>query len=378
MSLNLFVSLVGPSGSGKGACDAAARDAVAVTYDQQRRRPVDVPEFPLGSGEGIARTYRPAGLEDDKPNELDRALFTAPEIDTVAALFDRSGATLEGELRKVYSGEPIGFNNAHKLTRSVVAAHSYRACLVVGVQPLRARALLDGADGGTPQRLLWLPVTDPDAPDVIPVQPPPRSVLLPDWPAGPLVIPDVARATIDAARLARLRGETDDAAALDAHALLSRLKTAAALAVLDGRTAIDAADWKLAGVVMSVSDATRAGVQRAMSEQERRTATARALAAARRDEIIAERKFARASDRILAWLDRGPMPRTEIRRKLKEDIRPNFDAAAAELAATGRIYEYDTEGRATLALVEQGLESPGTHTEKPSPNSADTLSPTGT
>jgi hypothetical protein len=65
-------------------------------------------------------------------------LFAVPEVDTLASLLGRQGVTVEGELRKLYSGEQLGFTNAQKATRSVVAAHSYRAALTVGVQPLRA------------------------------------------------------------------------------------------------------------------------------------------------------------------------------------------------------------------------------------------------
>src|SRR4051812_24590122 len=59
----------------------------------------------------------------------------------------------------------------------------------------------------------------------------------------------------------RSRGEGD---ALDGHALYTRLKVAAALAVLDGHLGakgVTAEDWRLAGVLMAVSDATRADVQ---------------------------------------------------------------------------------------------------------------------
>ncbi|MCX4096536.1 hypothetical protein [Nocardia sp. alder85J] len=365
MSLNLFTALVGPSGSGKGACEAAARDALVCCYDPTGRVVVDVPEFPLGSGEGIARSFRPAGADDDAPNLRDRAVFTAPEVDTMKALFARTGATLEAELRKLYSGEQIGFNNAQKTTRTVVSAHSYRACLVVGAQPLRAGALLDGADGGTPQRFLWLPVADPDAPDQAPAEPAVWKVRLRDWQPGPLPIPDVARQEIDAARLARLRGGTDEAETLDGHGLLSRLKVAAALMVLDGRTVIDAQDWALAGVVMAVSDGTRASVQRAATEQKRRANHARALASAEREEILSDRKFQRARNSILRSLTDGPAGRSPLRRRMKEDIRANFDAALSDLLDSGQILESGPDSKPVYTLSTDGPESPGTHPGNP-------------
>ncbi|MEU7763881.1 hypothetical protein AB0B25_01980 [Nocardia sp. NPDC049190] len=338
MSLNLFAALAAPSGGGKGACEAAARDAVACSEDPTGLRVVEIPEYPLGSGEGIARTFRPAGVDDDEPNREDRALFSAPEVDTLTALFARSGSTLEGELRKLYSGETIGFNNAQKATRTVVPAHSYRACLMVGVQPLRAGALLDGADGGTPQRFLWLPVTDPDAPDEAPKDPGQWVVRMPQptWAPGSLVIPDVAHAAIDSARLARLRGEPEDGSNLDGHALLTRLKVAAALMILDGRSVMNDDDWFKAGVVMAVSTSTRAGVQRAAAEQSRKANQARALAAAEREEAIADRKLQRARDAIIRWLERaGEHSNRELARRLKTDIREWLDPALAELEDEG-------------------------------------------
>jgi hypothetical protein len=59
-------------------------------------------------------------------------------------------------------GEALGFAYANATRRISLEAHSYRLGLVVGVQPERAGALLDGSDGGTPQRFVWLPATDPN------------------------------------------------------------------------------------------------------------------------------------------------------------------------------------------------------------------------
>ncbi|WP_174555222.1 hypothetical protein [Nocardia anaemiae] len=364
MSLNLFVALVGSSGGGKGTCEAAGRDALACSYDPTMRNLVDIEEFPLGSGEGIARTFRSAGLADEEPNDRGHALFNAPEVDTLAALMERSGATLEGELRKLYSGESVGFNNAGKATRSVVRAHSYRACLIVGVQPLRAKTLLDGADGGTPQRLLWLPVIDEDAPDRQPEAPAQWVVKMPHpiWTPGDLAVPDRARQAIDTARLARLRGQTDDSHALDGHALLSQLKVAAALMALEGRTAIDDEDWELSQIVMAVSNATRRQIQKATAAAAQRTNKARALAVAERDEIVGNSKFERACDRVLYWLKKGPAVRTELRRKLKADIRENYDAAVAELIDRNIVCEHKVDGKPVLELVPEGLRDSGTQT----------------
>ena len=85
--------------------------------------------------------------------------------------------------------ERLGFTNAQKTTRTMVQAHTYRACLVVGVQELRRGSLLADAGGGTPQRFLWLPAFDPNAPDTPPPCPELLTVPAPRWGPQPLVIP---------------------------------------------------------------------------------------------------------------------------------------------------------------------------------------------
>ncbi|WP_407686004.1 hypothetical protein [Mycobacterium sp. HUMS_1102779] len=343
-SLNVFVVLAGPSGAGKGTSEAAARDAIVFRW--RHGDVVELPEFPIGSGEGIARTFMPPPTDKygiPEREQIVSAIFSAPEIDTAAALFSRSGSTLESELRKAFSGEQLGFTNAQSHTRTRVAAHTYRCGMILGVQPGRAGALLDGADGGTPQRQVWLPVLDPDMPDERPAEPAPLTVTQPDF-DGDLAVPDVAREAIDAHQLAMHRGTVDP---LDGHRLLVQLKVAAALMILDNRdelAAINGEDWRLAGVVMSMSDHTRAWVQRERAEAAQRSNRGRALATAEREELISDRKLMRAKDATLRWLGRsGEISGVDLRRKLKADLRDNFSAAVSELADEGRIVAIQTD-----------------------------------
>jgi len=108
-------------------------------------------------------------------------------------------------------GEPLGFSYADPAKALPIAPHSYRMGLVLGVQPGRAGPLLKDADGGTPQRFVWLPATDPYAPD----RPPPGG-LQPSWsPPGPwkpgpsgfaeIEVPEEAAQAVIANRLATLR-----------------------------------------------------------------------------------------------------------------------------------------------------------------------------
>ncbi|MCV7311021.1 hypothetical protein H7J89_10350 [Mycobacterium paraffinicum] len=323
MSLNLFIALVGPSGGGKGAAEATALDGFHLPY---------VEIVPLGSGEGIARTFRPVGTKPDDPNVVTAAIFSAPEIDTLAAVASRQGSTLSSELRKVYSGEQLGFGNAGKDTRNIVAAGSYRACLTIGVQPLRSQTLLGASDGGLPQRFVWLPTSDPDAPDEPPPDPGKWKVSRPSWLRAvgstvDLIVPETASKAIRAHRLAVLR-EDPHVDPLDGHALLTRLKVAAALMALDGRTVVSAEDWSISGYIMDVSHYTRKRCQQALAEQSRSANAGRALAAADREEIISDRKLQRAKEAIMRKLADGrQLPRHVIRKALKADLRDYFDPA---------------------------------------------------
>jgi hypothetical protein len=59
------------------------------------------------------------------------------------------------------TGGTTGTSNATKERQRMLHARTYNFQIVVGVQPTRAGGLLDGRDAGTPQRFIWVEVTDP-------------------------------------------------------------------------------------------------------------------------------------------------------------------------------------------------------------------------
>jgi hypothetical protein len=332
-SLNLFLALVGPSGAGKGTAESSA--AQAITFVDRRSNDLVPAAIPLGSGEGVARTYRPAGQQEP----VGAAIFSAPEVDTLTTLAGRQGATLGAELRKLFSGESLGFANSAVHTRCIVEAHSYRACVIVGVQPLRSRPLLDAADGGLPQRFVWMPVNDSDAPDIRPKTPKPVTLLDLDWGSNvaEIELPAEVVRDIDAFRLRVLRADPN-VNPLDGHALLVRAKVAVALAVLDSRRNVTLDDWGLAGAVMAVSAIERDVCRRVLNDHTRKRNIARAIEDDERDEVASDRKIQRARQAIVRWLERhGEQTHAELRRRLKMDIRDHFDAAIAELVDEGRV-----------------------------------------
>ncbi|WP_156746154.1 hypothetical protein [Mycobacterium sp. 1423905.2] len=345
VAINLNVALVGPPGAGKGASEAAGRDCIQYLDPDFKPAPRP-PEFSPGSGEGIARTL----MEMDKDKRT--ALFIASEIDSLAGLFARRGQTLEAELRKMFMGESLGFSNANKDTKTRVEALTYRAGLIVGVQPLRAKVLLAGADGGTPQRFVWLPTRDPDMPEDRPAAVGPRvipPIPFPD-PAGDALIDlkvcDVAREAIDRHQVGYHRGAGVDP--LDGHALLTGLKVACGLMVLAGRDEVTEEDWEIAGSLMQASRVTRAGIQRDADEQRRQQRLARAADAVAHDEYVSDGKLNRVKRSLagyLAKLSPGEViTKSDLYGKLRGDLRRDyFGPAMSELIDEGAAFKVPTQ-----------------------------------
>ncbi len=281
-SLNLLVGLVGPSGKGKGAATAVASELLGVEGKFMVEE--------IGTSQGIDSAFSESAPKLGTVQFNDVAFFYVPEIDTVKAHAEMSGSALLPTLRKVWSGEQLGARYAAKERRRQVRAHGYRASVVAGIQPKRSGVLLADVDGGTPQRWLWLPVSDPSAPRRTDrLQAPPYCGQPPqlEWdvwlPCGeqrgekdePLpvvqktryVIP-VCDAAVNAIIDAREINLATDEASIDSHSLLTRLKVAALLSFIDGRLEVTDADWDLALSVMWMSNATRAECQKALNEAE--------------------------------------------------------------------------------------------------------------
>jgi hypothetical protein len=278
-------------------------------------------------------------------------IISAAEIDTLAALKSRQASTLFPELRKAWVGEPLGFAYVAAEKRLNIPRHSYRLCLITGIQPANAGTLLDDHAAGTPQRFLWLPADDPGAPDQKPAEPEP-------WP-DPLWTPhgeigvtwqpvmhvcDTARAEIDQARLAVLRGELSEV--MDGHALLAQLKVAAALALLNGKThTVTDEDWQLAAIARAVSDQTRQEVvhtlQKAKTDNNRAQAEAEAQRAIHVSHRLTDDAIQRVSRALLRQLDAANdwITHNTLRHKLPSRDRKYFPEALAALKDAGQIDE---------------------------------------
>jgi hypothetical protein len=362
-SVNFFVALVGASGFGKNASEEAAADFLASETCVFVATP--------GSGEGILKQYA-YKKKAEQINLRNAAMFSVGEVDTLGALGSRGGSTLMPELRKAWMGERLGFGWANVEKAVVVMGHRYRMTMIVGVQPGRAKTLLQDADGGTPQRYIWMPTNDLAAPDEPPTEPEP--LRLPAWPPrnpppqakdgvtlkfhvgdalkldAPvtkselhvLPLPPTVVELIRQEQRAKLRGEVPDTKALDAHSTLARLKVAVGLMRLACRTdKVTEEDWNLAGVVMDVSSACRAEAQAALrskdvaaSQAYGRTLGEREVA---KDAVVQEKTIARVADRIREKLRaKNGQAKAALRRQFGRD-KEYVDEALARLVAVGDV-----------------------------------------
>lgn len=369
-SLNLFVGLVGKSGTGKDAAQKTAK--VALTSDAAWTAYL---EAPLGSGEGLSHMFmkpvKPVrGGGDDQPTSEQynqKALVRIGEIDTLNAQQSRQASTLSAQLRMAAMGEELGAFYVDLAKRMIVPAHQYRLCIVAGIQPARSAVLLDDADGGTPQRWIWMPAGDPTAQREVPEPPEPLLWEPPDLMSSPRYVengltffevglPDVAMEAVIAARVQSQREE--DATGLDSHALLTRCKVAAGLALMEGRIVVTEDDWHLSGAIMALSDAQRARCQKAVGQMAAVANRAKAYAEAERTVVIDERldqerraRVGRSLKRRLAREGSAGLAAGQLRKTLESRDREMFESVIDSLIVAGEVRVEESPRGIRYALI---------------------------
>jgi hypothetical protein len=350
-SLNLFVGLVGPSGAGKGGATAAATDTIdtGATWKGGEFGQLMVN---LGSGEGIIHAFRKRTKDGDEWN-THAVVFNVQEIDLLTATATRSGATILPVLRSMWSGEQLGFQNADPTRRIQVPPHEYRASLLVGIQPLRAGSLLDDADGGTPQRFLFVPTDDPGAPDQPPIKPEKikwrkplfDSLRDPFTDTYDITLPEAVESLVRDQRLEMLRNQAEGSKNASGHDTLARIKYAAHFALLAGRTTVTDDDWDLAGTLHKISVHTRENIQTQLRQQAQlkahkvaiaRGAEASTVSTRVDDDLTRDTKL-----HIIKLLAIRAMKNREIKRKTSSRLRNHVDFALSELKQEGRIKDVD-------------------------------------
>ncbi len=338
-SLNMGVVLVGRSGSGKGVTDKLGRHIW----------PADIHEEGLGSGQGIAELFKEQKNPEDR---IDRALITVSEIDHLAALNAGQGNNTRAAIKAALTGDRLGSKGASAATTRAVPADSYRLGLSISAQFGHCGVLLDDVSGGTPQRPVWIQVTDPDMPEE--PGPPPDRVLdtaLPPWAlSGDQMLiqygPPEIREYIHAGLLANGRGDGD---AIDGHRTLTRLKVAAALAIIDHRSVVSALDWELSEVFMVKSDETRNAVLEYDRRAARERVRSKAIARAAGEDFYDASRLETVKRSILRMLERdSELTEGDLRRRLgRKEKRELFDQAVALLVSEGIVSsrEGDYNGR---------------------------------
>lgn len=339
-SLNVIFGLVAASGGGKGV---ATREAEAVFTPSAPVRDSETRQ--LGSGEGIAQNFIKDDAESSAAPEHQIAetsiRIDVPEVDSFGAVSDRKGSLLESELRKMWSSETLGQNNASKDTTRIVPGHMYRCTAIVGVQPKRAEQLLTRDGGGTLQRFVFLPAIDPEAPDLLPDAPP---TLLWESPYPPArsstftlikVSPDVKDELIQHRRQA-LRGTPVHA---NGHRNLSQLKVAALFGALNGRRDVNDEDWALARRLLLESDFAIEEMKAQISEDRRTRSKAQGMDDAARKAAEDDATVMQAVTKIEKVLSsKGQMPVGKLRGSLTKSLRDDCEAAVDYLQSIGKIH----------------------------------------
>lgn len=276
ISLNIAMGIVGASGLGKTAAHSCARDLLHIDHPLAQH-------IGPGTGEGLIQVFL-AWDPERKRNVLaehPQALLYADEVGQIDSVQNRAGATFGPTIRSMWSGSEVSTTNADQTRKRHLRGGSYRLAIIAGIQPTKAGILLDDAGSGTPQRWLWLPAADPGMPDEAPDWPGQLTWRIPAGRCGLLDgnvtigLPDEITVFVREQHRARQRSGGVDG--LDGHLILTRLKVAAALALLHGRTDIDMPLWDVAGLVMEMSLATRGQCADAVARQ--RASERRALGA---------------------------------------------------------------------------------------------------
>lgn len=264
--LSLYIALRAPSGGGKSSPAACAADLAPHVP------PGCVGPLALGSGEGAVEAYMELVEKEDgggkktkvKTQTKHGALFMLDEGQMLAEIGSRKGSTILPVLRTAWSGGDPGQANASIETRRSLSSGSYAVGLISLWQDKSGAALIQDADGGTPQRFVWLPTTDPGATKNRPAWPgelhwdrPPPIRCDGIWGQNPLALhPDIESEIVDLHIGSKLHG-TIEIDPLDAHRILNKEKVAGCLAVLDGRRDINLDDWRIAERIMTISDQQR-------------------------------------------------------------------------------------------------------------------------
>jgi hypothetical protein len=358
-ALNYYVAVSGPPSAGKSVIQGVADDLLPdPEWNECAHRSIS-------SGQGIAAAYieprAPADPNDKRksvPTQVrNNALVHVDEGETLNKLMGQRDSILGSELRAAWTGQAFGTNGVRAETNRRVPALSYRLGLVANFQPVHAAPLFADVDSGLPQRFVWAPAIYPwltadcpDWPGELPWTPAPLQ-------DGEIFVPAWLVELIRADRLARATGQVEEDP-MQAHGNLLRLKMAALLAQLDGRSSIDQ-DWQLAGMMLDCSNAVRADVQSqaraAQLDAEHETNSALGRRAVAIDGMKAEAplKVAQYADQLVERAATGPFQwsgRDGERNCKRATARGLWKQAVAQAVNAGRLEQFSKDEQIWLRL----------------------------
>lgn len=350
-SLNLMTVIAGASADGKSVCRKLAEATLKFEGDIET-----VHRFNPSSGQGIAGQFQTLrGAERGQPKTMVRTRYRAianvEESDTLAQLAANPTSTLSSELRKGAMGEDLGFSNIGE-TQTNLPEHSYRLVLMMCLQPSLGAWLLGDEQGGLPQRFLWCSVRDPrvvrdvERPGVFPLRLPTEAMIDPisGVPRGRFIMgsTNTIRDEIQEAKVIRKERGDESGPDFDGHAMLTRLKVAGGLALMDGRLGINDEDWALSEVLMAMSTAARGIVQAAVAAAAARNNEQNARARGRgriiEESVVTDTVKSRCRERVLKILAETPgILRRALHARLSTPQKEHFSEVLDELISEGLI-----------------------------------------
>lgn len=320
-ALNLGVALVGSSGQGKSTLQDMSGVLVPTPGIEQKP----------STGQGLIQEYLEWDEQEQKHHLISdpRRLFFFDEVDTLSASAADKTSTLMSELRTMLTGGATGTANATAQRRRFLPARSYNFQMMLNVQPLRAGGLLKDRDAGTPQRFIWVTVTDPSRA----VHPNDR----PEWP-GPLDWNDafllgfeIGEPVVDIPQWLKeelltydyrvsKEGMSGGEVSWAAHQNLLRLKVAVGIAFLHESPVVETEHVMLADIIVADSLRVQRECEAEISKNNFREQVSRAQTAERISELAqddklkrlldtAKKKIRGAEGEVVPWRDIRPQHR---------------------------------------------------------------------
>lgn len=276
-TIGWYCGLFGPPGSGKGNAENTAEELTPFPA-------VDIAHIDISTGQGLISAYLDIDVDPDDPHgkkkitvqRRTRGYALATEGSVLEAMSQMSAAaTLNGVLCKAWMSERQGTSNAEVERRRALPKGQYTLSMSLGVQEEPAAKLLEMGNIGLPQRLAWAHATlGPDTPKQRPPITGPVTITTRNGEDIPVTtwvsrlsnttipVPESVTDELDQLGLA-IAGGRGAEAPLDTHEPLWRLKCAALLALLHGRTEVKTEDWDRAALMWQTSRKVRDRVQEA-------------------------------------------------------------------------------------------------------------------